>query len=427
MSELELSFSRWERGQVLLPEHFQAEEEAIVAHAALAARLRGLPLEGFGQLVWDERNLAAGVVVITDLTVVFPSGRMVVVHARSGKPRNATIGNLNLTKLSPPVSEATLHLHLRRRPEAPSATHLDTDPRTVSRVFHELVISTKPDEGDALDSLCIGAVACQELSGKSQWRLLDAYVPPLIQTGNNPFLRMRLAEVATLCAAIEQRLEAQLQDPLFRGERMEAARRCQSAAARLALLLDEYQSDIHPHPYVVFDVIRAFDFELAALEDAPPERVRYRHDDLAGCFDALIRSIRAKSYGAEVASPSLPFEQEREDAPYVAKGFAAELAKATEVFLVVDRVNMERTPLDGVKLASPGRLDDVIRRSLPGVSYHALPSPPPFRHTFGSQVDFYQLDVRGDDWKRAVDAGALAYRATPHLRRVRTALFWRSP
>ena len=102
MGDLELGFQRWERGQVLLPEHFRAEEEAIVAHAVLAARLRGLPFYGVGKLAWSEAILAKGVIAVSDIDVVFPSGRVMVV------PSNAGITNLNLADLSPPVREATI-------------------------------------------------------------------------------------------------------------------------------------------------------------------------------------------------------------------------------------------------------------------------------------------------------------------------------
>jgi type VI secretion system protein ImpJ len=81
--------------------------------------------------------------------------------------------------------------------------------------------------------------------------------------------------------------------------------------------------------------------------------------------------------------------------------------------------------LSGIKLASPGKLDDVVSLSLPGVTFCAIASPPPFRHSFGSDVDFYKISNSGDDWKRAVDAGSLCYRWTGKQRNLRVALYWR--
>lgn len=430
MSELELAFQRWVRGQVLLPEHFLAEEEAIVAHVVTAARLRGLPFYGVGRLAWSQSDLARGHVAVSELTVVFPGGRLLVVSA------NAGITNLDLAKITPPVRRATLFLHLIRDLDpAPLKPRFDADAPSVTRAFYRLRLSTEPSLDDALESIQLASLELDKLGGT--WSVSEAYVPPLLQIGCNPFLRARLQEVKELTSKIERRLESQLEDPLFRGERMAAARRCQAGAARLRLLLEEYQDvddpdPVNPHPYVIFDAIRAYDFELAALGDRPPDPVRYRHRNLAACFDELIMSLRAKAGGEPVSSPSLAFVQEGDDRPYVAGGakFKAEfekLAGAAEVFLVVDRRGMSRTPLGKLKLASPGRLDEVNQRSLPGVTWKEMPSPPPFRHTFGPQVDFYQLDVTGAEWKRVRDAGALAYQAIPDLARVRTALFWRNP
>ena len=234
----------------------------------------------------------------------------------------------------------------------------------MTRAFYRLVLSADLDRKDALDSMVLCRVAMTKLGGT--WQLEAGFVPALVQAGNNPFLRSRLDEVSALAKQIEDALEVDLDDPLFRGERMESARRCQTGAARLRLLLSEIQDDIHPHPYVVFDTIRAYDFDLAALYAAPPTEVRYRHDDLAGCFDELIASLRAKAGGAAVSSPSLPFVQDQDDRPFVARPFPADLGKAAEVYLVVDRTSIERTPLDWLKLASPGRLDEVIREIAPG-------------------------------------------------------------
>jgi type VI secretion system protein ImpJ len=419
MSGLKLAFQRWERGQVLLPEHFRAQEDAIAAHSLLVTRLRGLPSYGIGQLVWSPRDLERGKLVISELTVVFPGGRLVDV------PGNAGVTNLDVTKLTPPARELTLYLHLMRAPgETQRTAPYDDDAPEVTRVLSRLRLSTESGMDDALDVLPICVLQLDKPGGT--WRVSEGYVPPLLQVGNNPFLRGRLDEARRISTTVEEHLEAQLEDPLFRGERMVAARRCQVGAARLRMLLEEYEESIHVHPYVVFDALRAYDFELAALYEAPPEAVRYEHDDLAGCFDRVLRQLREKSGGEAVSSPSLVFGHDADDRPHVARPFADELVHASEVFLVADRVDADRASFDGVKLATPGHLDDVIRRSLPGVPLKPVPSPPPFRHTFGPQVDFYRLDTRCDEWRRAVDARALAYRATPSLKRVWTALFWRS-
>ena len=47
----------WRMGQTLLPEHFGAQEQSLLADIATRFGLLGLPLYGIGRLTWNESLL----------------------------------------------------------------------------------------------------------------------------------------------------------------------------------------------------------------------------------------------------------------------------------------------------------------------------------------------------------------------------------
>jgi type VI secretion system protein ImpJ len=49
---------------------------------------------------------------------------------------------------------------------------------------------------------------------------------------------------------------------------------------------------------------------------------------------------------------------------------------------------------------------------------------PPFQHTFGPEVDFYQLQA-GEEWNYVIREGSLALYIHPVLEKANVFLFWR--
>src|SRR5436190_204564 len=48
----------WKMGQTLLPEHFVAQEDALIADSALRFGMMGVPFHGIGRLRWNDSLLA---------------------------------------------------------------------------------------------------------------------------------------------------------------------------------------------------------------------------------------------------------------------------------------------------------------------------------------------------------------------------------
>lgn len=430
MGGVKLALQRWNAGQVLEPEHFRAQEEALLGAIGLTDRLHGLPAYGVARLAWNAEALASqGLIAISSMTAVFPGGALIDV------PRNASITSLDLTKVG--AAKVTVYLHLvERTHDARDLDLYEDDPDCVERVIHEVQLSVSPvPEGQ--DQLTTSA----ELSWESSrlklaevqkradgiWVVARTYVPPLLQLGASPFLQERLDELDRLLTNLQRQLGQQLLDTFFRGEQMATARRCGLQAFRLRALLFEQRGRVNRHPYFLFDALRSFYLDLCALHNAEPglepSALVYEHDRIAICFDELVQRIRDKTGSEPARSPSVPFVR-RDDGRFVASPFTPELIDADEVYLVVQRVNAAKpVSLVDVKLASPDHLEETHMLARGGVHFSDA-SPPGFAHTFGASVDFHRLDL-GEEWKHARSARALAYYAIPAVEQVKTTLYGR--
>ncbi len=416
MDQRKLAFQRWAPGQILEPEHFRADEEAVVATACLIGELRGLPFYGIGRLVWNEAALAEGCISISRLTAVFPGGPLVDV------PGNAVISDLDLTKIEAKQISIYLHMMSEQEPMPRSGSYED-DPRVVTRSRYRLRLSTEDALVGARFSLPLAVILHDKIAGP--FRRSPAFAPPLLSMGNHPFLRETIDSLSETLGEIRRNFAEQFSDPMFRGEKLASTRFCEASAVRLQALLAERERGITPHPHVLFESMRGLWLDLLALHERGPDEIPlYEHDEPARIFDDLADRLRMLARGEPVRSPNLAFTREAEDQPFVAKPFPPALASASEVYLVVER-SPTRTSLTGMKLSSPGRLDLVIRQSMHGIEVKHVPTVP-FRHAFGPNVDFYQLDISTDEWKRAVDARAIAFRAVGALAKVRSTLYWRA-
>lgn len=425
--DLKLALNRWEKGQILMPAHFEAQEDALLGTIVAAAELRGLPFYGIGRLEWEPRLLAKGTLHISRLSAVFLSGDLIAV------PGNATLPDFDL-----PASGGPVEVYLRLLNETTDATGLDLyrgDSKDVKRVIRTLSLSTSISVSDAGSSLKLAVVE----KAKAGWRLVPvggdgllplvpSYIPPLLEVGTNPFLTDLLAGLETRLKELQVDLREQLKNDFFRGESMTTARRCQLAAYRLRALLADQAREVHPHPYIVLEAMRAFYAEVCVLQNVEPEDFdpdTYDHNDLSTCFSRMARRITSLLTAGVGPSPSLSFTRKDDDSRWIASPFPDQLVKAAEVYLVVQRLEpYAQVPLHGVKLASPSRLEVVHGRALPGVRFK--PVKIGFPHTFGPDVDMYRLEP-GDDWTYAVRESALACYVQPAIETVKMALFWRTP
>lgn len=413
MPRFKLARPRWRLGQVLMPAQLAAQEEALSAEAALRNGLLGLPRHGLARLSWDEAALAGGVVSIAALTVVLPSGAILDV------PGNAAASTLRLDEAGERAVEVYLHA-LRETGGAEGLDGYQDDPREVERVIHRIELSTRPHHDEGIASLKLAEL---ERAPDGRWSLQGRHAPPLVQVGASPFLRGALDALRQDLLRLDGELGERLRDTLLGGERRAAMRRAATEVARLRAALLDIDHGIERHPYFTFNALRSFYLELCALHDAapPPEPVPYTHDAPAACFGRVLRLISDLVATRRAAAPYRMFE--RRDGRLVAADLPDEALSAAEVYLLIQRPRVaEEVAIDGLKLASPSRLETVYRLSLSGVPHRPAPAPP-VACAFGPEVDFYLLS-RGREWEQVARERALCFYELPSLGDAAAALAW---
>jgi type VI secretion system protein ImpJ len=79
--------------------------------------------------------------------------------------------------------------------------------------------------------------------------------------------------------------------------------------------------------------------------------------------------------------------------------------------------------LDNFKIASISRLPIVHKFYLQGISFKRLERPP-FQHSFGPEVDIYQLTI-GEEWDYALSELLVGFYVNPQLMNAKYFLHWR--
>lgn len=421
MTTGKLAFPGWAMGQVLLPEQFIAQQDAILAHLAVQAKVPGLPAHGLLRLALDEELLASGAVRLEALTYLFPSGLLV------DSPGNMIVSNLNLAELD--ADQAAVYLHVdNETTTAEGLTRYEDDPRSLSRVVLRGELSPVALRDDARESVKLMAV-----SRRSQgWQLAD-YAPPLLGCGaaSSPFLRRQLQGNHRAIRAVAAQLDRRIDAAFLGREQVAELRRVWSAAQRvLALFADhgygeDHQQQVSLHPYVLFSALREFYLEAAILQTRNDRDVpRYHHEDLVACFADLQREIEGMLGTSSLSDKRLEFE--RRGSWYAAGPFPDSLRDAREVFLVIKAESGGAVDLGGLKLASPQRIDEVYTRALAGVPLQALSSASAasFAHVYGYDAAFYAVDVGDLEWMLAAQDGELCFPAWRELGSLQAALVW---
>src|SRR5512135_2470994 len=125
----------WQIGQPLLPLHLVAQENSLLAHLDFFIKSQGIPIYGIGQLKWDDTLLFQGVVSISKLTVVFPTGEVVDI------PENGKISVFDLNKVG--KNQVTLYLHLLKESSDQEMYLDDQEEEKVVFLVNQLVLSTE--------------------------------------------------------------------------------------------------------------------------------------------------------------------------------------------------------------------------------------------------------------------------------------------
>ena len=174
------------------------------------------------------------------------------------------------------------------------------------------------------------------------------------------------------------------------------------------------RSQIHMHPYYVYETLKNFYIEVCFYKSTVPQDIKkpYNHDQLAACFKGVLDPLSAQMQLVEVESPYLPFTFG--DGLYQVQ-LPPEMREAKEVYLLVQKSHVGKTvSLDDLKLASFSRISLVHRLALQGIGLKKEDQPS-FQHSFGPEVDFFRI-AEGEEWDHSLKELSLAFYDNPQLK-----------
>jgi type VI secretion system protein ImpJ len=414
-----LARPQWRIGQVLLPEHFKGLENALSSDAAIRASAGGLPARGLLRLEWNGPSPEHGILWVKELTAILDDGLIVDV------PGNARLAAPLDLKL-PGRAQLVVFVHVFAEEEAGPVDPREPAPKDAPLRYYQVRLSTEAMASANCGRLCLGEF---HQGDDGAFRLQKKTIPRLLRLDTTPYLQEELAQVRNEIVEFESVLDEAAATALSRGESLLAVQRTRIEARKLVALLDDGAGGVEHHPYVVFSALRSFAVELCILDESatPFQPPAYDHDDQRACFDLVFAEITSKLRAPPPESPCVPFELE--NGRWLVP-IPADAAAAQELFIAVRKLRPgDRNPLEGVRLASPERLRHVREHVLRGIRTAYL-GKPPFRHAFGSAVDFYRVvsPVIGEEspeWAHVVHERALAFYNEPRFEGCRFLLCWR--
>jgi len=392
---------QWRMGQALLPEHLEAQEEAMMANVELRFGGFPAPLYGFSRIEWSQGLLQRGVLSLSRATLVMPSGVLVDI------PGNTRSEPFGLDALG--VSRATIFCHLLpgadQAPADQTGWQAETNAK-VPRLTYELALSTEQSISGTLSALKLGSF---EKRPDGQWMLCDDYVPPLSCIGTSAFLMPALAELGeTLNAFVYRLLEETYSAPDGGGSF--ASKDTLFVVYRIQRMLGDLAGEIKFHPFEVYEGLRDLYVAICLYHHSVPERAKehYKHEDIAGRFNEVLSALRDHLTTSSHDVPYVSFVQN--DGVWQAD-LPREVHTARQVFLLVQKSSVTQTiELSDLKLASPNRLPTVHRMALDGIPLKAV-ARPAAAQSFGPEIEFLEIN-RGEEWQHALRQSQVVFYAT---------------
>jgi type VI secretion system protein ImpJ len=402
-------------GQALLPEHLVALEESLIADTTRRFDACGLPAYGIARLKWNETLLADGVFSVQEMTLVTPTGMLLVVHG------NAVINPFNLNvqgSVSVPI-----YCHVPQTPmsEEEAQDILDTGgKRNIARVIWKLALSSQQSQADTLETIKIAEF---EKSIDGIWKLSGNYIPPFLQIGVTPFLRTELEELQNLLDVFYRKVAQEIAVSYLSRTSIFSAKECLKSIFIVQRFIANCFSQVHRHPFFAYEVLKKLYTDVCFYRDVAPEYITepYDHDRLVPCFQKILEPLKQQIHLFERKTPYLPFDLEN---GIYRLAVPADLRGALEVYFLVQKSHVgAKMSIDAVKMASQNRLPVIHQLALLGVPLQKIDRPP-FQHRFGPEVEFYRI-VEGEEWDLVLRELSLAFYDTPQFQDTRFYLFWR--
>jgi type VI secretion system protein ImpJ len=404
----------WKMGQTLLPEHLLAQEDALLANTVVRFRIQGLPSYGIGKLILNESLLGEGVFSIQEMTLVMASGLLLNI------PGNAVVSPFNLNL--PGTTKVSVYLHiLNDMPTgAESSTggwEDDTEVR-IPRVIHRMALSSEQDYPNAVEMLKLAEF---NKSPEGAWYISRDYIPPLLQVGTSPFLRKEMDALSDALSLFQYNLYMDAVSYLS-GDSLSSVKQCLKSVYRSQRLLANLFSQVHLHPFYLYEDLNTLYTEVCFYRNTTPENITsaYNHDQLASLYN-IIELLNKQMQLVRTLPPYLPFELR--DNIYQVR-LPEEIRQATNVYLLAQKDKViTQLSIGDLKIAGLSRLPVVHKMALQGIPFKKVEHPS-FQHSFGAEVEFYMLR-EGEEWDHALNEMTVAFYNRPDLKDATFYIFWR--
>jgi len=401
-------------GQALLPEHFVAQEEALLADSIFRFHAKGLPVYGISDLKWNETLLTEGVLSIQTMSVLMPSGLLLVLPGNMVlSPFNLNIpGTVNVAVFCHVLNETISDQNIDQEWE-------DLEEKNIPRVIYQVDLSAEPNHPDALMTMKLAEF---DKDPEGQWQASSGYIPPLIQMGTSPFYKNELAEISQVLELFQYNLTLDAASYLS-GESLFSVKQCLKSVYRTQRFLANLDAQIHVHPYYLYETLQNLYAEVCFYKNTVPEHITapYNHDQLAACFNRIVKPLKEQMQTAKTRSPYLPFTFK--DNVYNIT-LPKEIREAKQVYFLVQKSHVNlKFPAENLKLASFSRLSLAHKMALQGVPVRKTDRPS-FQHAFGPEVDFF-LITEGEEWDYALRELSLAFYHHAQFKEMEFYLYWR--
>lgn len=405
----------WRMGQTLLPSHFVTSEMASLADTAARLKLMSVPFFGIGDMRWNESALVEGTLNITELTVILPGGELINIPGNAARP-TFSLDSTGQTRVS-------IYFHLLGETEARAdAMNLTGQDTSIERVFYDVVINSEESSKAALQTF---GLADFVKDAEGRWSLSHDYVPAIVQVGRSPFLMKAIDELDKQLENFHFKLVQQIQASFLSGDSLHSSRKILQAVYRLQGFIQNLLTDVHFHPFYVFEALKEFYIELCIFQNTSPAHVKlaYVHHDIAGCMYKLLTPIFSMLKQVKGDSPYMPFD--KKDGVFRINNLPDKVSGSSQVYFLIQKERVgDRFNIQTLKLASASRLAIVNSLSLKGVQLEKIERPP-FQHSFGPEVEFYKV-LGGEEWDFILRERTISFYDQPEIyRNIKAFVYWR--
>lgn len=406
----------WAMGQTLLPAHLRTQEDSLLADSASRFNLQETPSHGLYRLIWNEALLSEGVLSLDEMTLVMPLGLLLKLK------ENAHISPLNLNLFGGTLLPVYVHVRNIAENNNPLETGLQTVKQdNVNCWLWTLELSIEQENPDTLESFHLAEF---EKQPDGSWQLSSRYVPPLGRLGPVPFFKAELKALVHQLEAYHYQLTQEIAAIYLSGMDLVNAKQCLKSVVQLQRFLANLSAQIHPHPFTVYEQLKHFYVDLCFYHDVTPQGAcePYRHENLAEIFRDTFMLLNEQLQLSQTRSPYLPFTVSDD---IIRANLPETIREAKEIYLLVQKSGVTKTvALEGMKIAAASRIGIVHKFFLQGIPFKRIDRPP-FQHSFGPEVDIYQLTT-GDEWDYALNELAFGFYADPKFSEEKFFLHWRT-